>query len=67
MGLVMTGYPVGVFKAIKVDCLFFARSPVMHARQRIFSKKKPLFLAWIYRPDVSGRHPADCVACQAPN
>lgn len=39
MGLVMTGYPVCVFKAIKVDCLFFARSPVMHARQRISSKK----------------------------
>ena len=26
MGLVMTGYPVGVFKAIKVDCLFFGSS-----------------------------------------
>lgn len=39
MGLVMTGYPVGVFKAIKVDCLFFARSPVMHARQ-LHAKEK---------------------------
>lgn len=28
MGLVMTGYSVCVFKAIMVDCLFFARLPV---------------------------------------
>ena len=65
MGLVMTGYSVCVFKAIMVDCLFFARLPVEveHGSSPPGSKGQRL----VFHSDVSGRLQTDCVACQVRN